>query len=103
MAKQGRSSVKCYGCIFSCLAVRAVHIEVTQSFVHRLISWCIPQIYRPPRKTVKRFGTKRSLTNNFDRRESSGFLIPLSPVISGAAMSGWLDPCGRRTNQKGHG
>jgi len=31
VAKQCRSSVKCYGCIFSCLTIRAVHIDVTQS------------------------------------------------------------------------
>ncbi len=31
MVKQGRSHVKRYGCIFTCLVVRAVHIEVAHS------------------------------------------------------------------------
>ena len=39
--KRGRSTVKWYGCIFTCLATRAIHIEVahsldTSSFVHAL-------------------------------------------------------------------
>ena len=29
--KQGRSTVKHYGCLFSCLTVRATHIEVTET------------------------------------------------------------------------
>ena len=29
--KQGRSTVKHYGCLFSCLTMRATHIEVTES------------------------------------------------------------------------
>ena len=29
--KQGRSTVKHYGCLFSCLAMRTTHIEVTKS------------------------------------------------------------------------
>ena len=31
LVKQGRSTVKHYGCIFTCLAVRAVHIEMSYS------------------------------------------------------------------------
>ena len=41
MVKQGRSQVKRYGCIFMCLTVRAVHIEIahsleTDSFINAL-------------------------------------------------------------------
>nr|XP_054773349.1 uncharacterized protein LOC129281437 [Lytechinus pictus] len=41
MVKQGRSQVKRYGCIFTCLVVRAIHIEVlhsmeTDSFLNAL-------------------------------------------------------------------
>ena len=32
LVKQGRSTAKCYGCIFTCLAVRAVRIEMSYSF-----------------------------------------------------------------------
>ena len=28
MVKQGRSQVKRYGCIFTCLTIRAIHIEI---------------------------------------------------------------------------
>ena len=31
MVKQGRSQVKRYGCIFTCLTIRAIHIEIAHS------------------------------------------------------------------------
>ena len=51
--KQGRKTVKRYGCIFTCLASRAVHIEVahtldTDSFINTLVRF----ISRPNRPLV---------------------------------------------------
>lgn len=45
MVKQGRSQLKRYGCVFSCLATRAIHIEIsnsleTDSFIHSYRRFC---------------------------------------------------------------
>ena len=55
--KRGRTLVKRYGCIFTCLAMRAIHIEVafsldTASFVNAL------------QRYISRRGQPRSITSD---------------------------------------
>ena len=46
LMKQGRSLVKQYGCIFTCINVRAVHLEVVHSLsTHGLICLCPSSLF----------------------------------------------------------
>ena len=57
LIKRGRSEVKCYGCLFTCMTTRAVHIEVlesldTDSFLNAL------------RRFISRRGQPRTITSD---------------------------------------
>ena len=50
VVKRARSELKRYGCVFTCLVTRAIHIEVTQPY-HWLIPERFTAIHRSQRKT----------------------------------------------------
>ena len=75
LIKQGRSQVKRYGCIFTCLTVRAVHIEIlhsmdTDSFLNALQRFVarrgIPELIRSDNGT-NFVGAERELREGVNR------------------------------------
>ena len=83
--KQGRSTVKHYGCLFSCLTVRATHIEVaeslkTDSFInalHRFISRRgSPKVIRSDNGTNLCGGERelREAVENWNQQKIESFL-----------------------------
>ena len=48
--KQGRSEVKCYGCLYTCLTTRAIHLEVLCSLETNI---SLNGFFRWPKREVK--------------------------------------------------
>ena len=83
--KQGRSTVKHYGCLFSCLTVRATHIEVTEtletdSFINALRRFVnrrgIPKMIRSDNGTNLSGGEReiREAINDWNQQKIEVFL-----------------------------
>ena len=108
--RQGRSNVKCYGCLITCLVIRAVHIEVvhsldTNSFINALRNSSIyedlqlqftvttgqtSKLEKESYVSCLASGIKNQSTSFFIRRTSHGNLIHLQPrtwVVPGSVRS----------------
>ena len=94
--KRGRSILKHYGCLFTCLTMRATHIEVTQSLdtdsfinalrrfvaaevVQELLEATMGPIYLQEKRKFETpliLGIIRRSRNIYSKRTSNGNLIP---------------------------
>ena len=101
--KQGRSKVKSYGCIFTCLASRAVHLEVANSLDTDSCINCIRRLVarRGPVESILSdngsnfVGANNELKEEIKRLETTAS----KPRPLASRFAGILTPLSRRTTE----
>lgn len=79
-AKQGHSQVKCYGCLFTCLTMREVHIEVLHTLEADSLTMHISVLSVAEGRCKKMYsnnGTSFTGANSFRKRWRKGYLPAL--------------------------